>query len=103
MRIRVLVVGLGPIGASIARQVSARKGFRLVGAVDIDPAKAGLDAGNVIGVDQALRVKVTSDIGKTIKSARPDVAMLCTQLLAEIGHRAVRRSPQAPRADRHDH
>jgi 4-hydroxy-tetrahydrodipicolinate reductase len=78
MRIRVLLVGLGPIGASIARQVIARKGFQLVGAVDIDPAKAGLDAGNVIGVDQTLRVKVTSDIGKTIKSARPDVAVLCT-------------------------
>ncbi|MGH9242294.1 MAG: NAD(P)H-dependent amine dehydrogenase family protein [Vicinamibacterales bacterium] len=78
MRIRVLVVGLGPIGASIARQVIARKGFQLVGAVDIDPAKAGLDAGKVIGVEQTLRVKVTSDIGKTIKSARPDVAVLCT-------------------------
>src|SRR5687768_16701077 len=78
MRIRVLIVGLGPIGASVARQVIAREGFQLVGAVDIDPAKAGLDAGRVIGIDETLRVKVSSDIGRTITSARPDVAVLCT-------------------------
>src|ERR671912_2113058 len=78
MRIRVLLVGLGPIGASVARQVIARKGFQLVGAVDIDPQKTGLDASRVIGVDQTLRVKVTSDIGRTIKAAKPDVAVLCT-------------------------
>ena len=39
-----LIVGLGPIGASVARQVIARKGFKLVGAVDVDPAKVGRDA-----------------------------------------------------------
>jgi 4-hydroxy-tetrahydrodipicolinate reductase len=78
MRIRVLLVGLGPIGASVARQVIARTAFQLVGAVDVDPEKIGLDAGTVIGVDKTLRVKVTSDIGKTIKSVKPDVAVLCT-------------------------
>jgi 4-hydroxy-tetrahydrodipicolinate reductase len=78
MLFRVLVVGLGPIGASVARQVIARKGFRLVGAVDVDPAKIGRDAALVIGVDTPLRVKVTRDIGPTIKSVKPDVAVLCT-------------------------
>ena len=78
MRIRVLLVGLGPIGASIARQVIARKGFQLVGAVDVDPEKVGLDAGRVIGADQTLRLKVTGDIGRTIKAAKPDVAVVCT-------------------------
>jgi 4-hydroxy-tetrahydrodipicolinate reductase len=78
MRIRVLVVGLGPIGASVARQIVARKAFQLVGAVDVDPQKIGLDAGRVIGADQTLRVKVSGDIGRTIKAAKPDVAVLCT-------------------------
>ena len=78
MAIRVLLVGLGPIGASVALQVVARKGFTLVGAVDIDPQKIGRDAGDVIGAEKPLRVKVTSDIGKTIKAAKPDVAVLCT-------------------------
>ena len=37
--IRVLHVGLGPIGAAVARQIASRKGFRIVGAIDIDPKK----------------------------------------------------------------
>ena len=45
--IKVLHVGLGPIGAAVVRQVAARKGFVIVGAVDIDPAKAGRDVGEV--------------------------------------------------------
>jgi 2,4-diaminopentanoate dehydrogenase len=78
MPIRVLVVGLGPIGASVAKQIVARKGFQLVGAVDIDPQKVGRDVAEVIGLERALRVKVTGDISKTIKSAKPHVAVLCT-------------------------
>ena len=78
MDIRVVLVGLGPIGAAVARQIVERKGFRLVGAVDIDPLKLGQDAAKVIGLEKPLRVKVTNDIGKTIKSAKPHVAVLCT-------------------------
>jgi hypothetical protein len=76
--IRVLHVGLGPIGAAVARQIAARKGLRIVGAVDIDPLKIGQDVGAVIGADRALRVKVAVDIGETINASNPDVAVLCT-------------------------
>ena len=76
--IRVLHVGLGPIGAAVARQIAARKGFKIVGAVDIDPLKIGLDVGAVIGAGRKLRVKVGVDIGKTIKASKPDIAVLCT-------------------------
>ena len=48
MTIRVMHVGLGPIGAAVARQVASRKGFQIVGAVDIDPHKVGRDVGDVI-------------------------------------------------------
>ena len=70
--------GLGPIGAAVARQVATRKGFRIVGAVDIDPAKVGRDLGEVIGHTKKLRVTVTSDPVATIKAGKPDVAVLCT-------------------------
>jgi hypothetical protein len=78
MNIRVMHVGLGPIGAAVARQVAARKGFQIVAAVDIDPAKVGKDLGDVVAVGRPLRVKVTPDLRKTIKTAKPDVAVLCT-------------------------
>lgn len=78
MPIKVLHIGLGPIGAGIVKQVSARKGLTIVGAVDIDPEKAGRDLGDVCGIGRRLRVKVTDDITRTIKATRPDVAVLCT-------------------------
>jgi 4-hydroxy-tetrahydrodipicolinate reductase len=78
MTIRVLLVGLGPIGAGVARQLVARKGFQIVGAVDIDPDKVGRDAGVVMELGRKLRVKVTRDIGRTIRATRPDVAVVCT-------------------------
>src|SRR6185503_8446649 len=76
--IRVLHFGLGPIGLGIVKQVAARKGFKIVGAVDIDPAKAGRDLGEVAGVGRALKVKVSDDERKAIKSSKPDVVVLCT-------------------------
>ena len=76
--IKVVHVGLGPIGAAVVRQVAGRKGFRIVGAVDIDPAKAGRDLGAVAAVGHPLKVKVTADAKKAIKAGKPDVAVLCT-------------------------
>ena len=78
MPIKVLHVGLGPIGAAVVRQVAGREGFTIVGAVDIDPAKAGRDLGDVCEVKRKLRVKVTDDLAKTIKAVKPDIAVLCT-------------------------
>jgi 4-hydroxy-tetrahydrodipicolinate reductase len=78
MAIRVLMYGLGPIGAAVARQVASRKGFQIVGAVDIDHEKVGLDLGEVIGLDKKLRVRITNDVAGAIKSGKPDVAVLCT-------------------------
>jgi 4-hydroxy-tetrahydrodipicolinate reductase len=78
MTIRVMQVGLGPIGAAIARQLAARKGFRIVAAVDIDAIKVGRDVGQVAELDRPIRVKVTNDLRKTAKKAKPDVAVLCT-------------------------
>jgi hypothetical protein len=77
--IKVLHFGLGPIGAAVVRQVAERRGFRIVGAVDIDPAKAGRDLGEVAGLGRSLKVKVSDDAKKAIKSSKPDAVVLCTQ------------------------
>jgi len=76
--IRVLHYGLGPIGAAILKQVVARPGFKVVGGVDIDPAKAGRDLGDVVGLSKRLGVKVWSDAAKALKASKPDVVVLCT-------------------------
>lgn len=76
--IRVLHVGLGPIGAAVARQVAGRKGFSIVGAVDVDPAKAGRDLGEIAGVGRPLKIRVSDAADKTLRKTRPDVVVLCT-------------------------
>jgi 4-hydroxy-tetrahydrodipicolinate reductase len=76
--IKVMHVGLGPIGTGVVRQVAARKGMKVVGAVEIDSVKVGRDLGEVAGLGRALKVKVSGDLRKAIKSARPDVVVLCT-------------------------
>jgi hypothetical protein len=78
MPIRVLHVGLGPIGLGVVRQVAARKGLTAVAAVDLDPAKVGRDLGAVAELGRKLRVTVTDDVGAAIRATRPDVAVLCT-------------------------
>ncbi len=70
--------GLGPIGAAVVKQVATRPGFKIVGAIDIDPAKVGRDLGDVVGLSKRLGVKVSGDAGRTLKSAKPDVVVLCT-------------------------
>jgi 4-hydroxy-tetrahydrodipicolinate reductase len=49
-----------------------------VGAVDVDPAKVGRDAGEIAGLPRPLRVKVSPDARATIKQGKPDVVVLCT-------------------------
>src|ERR1051325_332320 len=78
MTIRVIHVGLGPIGSAVARQLATRKGFRIVAAVDVDRNKIGRDIGEVAELGSPLRVKVSGDLRKAAKAARPDVAVLCT-------------------------
>lgn len=78
MAIRVLHVGLGPIGAAVVRQVVDRPGFSAVGAVDIDPQKVGRDLGEVVGLARKLRIRVMDDLGRAVKATKPDVVALCT-------------------------
>ena len=68
--IRVMHFGLGPIGAAIVRQVAARKGFKIVGAVDIDPAKVGRDLGDVVGLTGRLARQGSADAAKALEGDR---------------------------------
>src|SRR2546422_4531794 len=78
MAIRVLHFGLGPIGAAIVRHVSARRGLKVVGGIDTDPAKIGRDLGDVAGLPKRLDLRVSGDAAKALKAARPDVVVHCT-------------------------
>jgi hypothetical protein len=76
--IRVMHFGLGPIGTSVVKQVAERPGFKIVGGIDVDPAKIGRDVGDVAGLARRLGVSVSADATKALKSLKPDVVVLCT-------------------------
>ncbi len=48
--IEIVHVGLGPLGQKMIRSAVERGSFRLVGAVDVDPAKIGRDLGEFCGI-----------------------------------------------------
>ncbi len=78
MPTKVMIMGLGPIGAGVARQLAARQNFKIVSAVDIDPAKTGKDVGEVAGLGRKTGVKVVADPVAAIRNTKPQVAVLCT-------------------------
>lgn len=78
MPTRVMLMGLGPIGAGVARQLHSRRNFRIVAAVDIDPAKVGSDLADVVDLGKRTGVRVEPDPVAAIRRARPEVAVLCT-------------------------
>lgn len=78
MPIRVMLMGLGPIGSGVAQQLVSRRSFKLVAAVDIDPAKAGRSLADVVDLEKRVRLKVAVDPVAAIRDHKPDVAVLCT-------------------------
>lgn len=77
-RIRVVQFGLGPIGCATASLVLSRKKFELVGAVDIDPAKIGRDVGDVLGMEEAVGIKVVGSLQEVLATTGADAAIHTT-------------------------
>ena len=64
--IRVIQFGLGPIGSAVARHVVERSRVDLVGGVDIDPAKIGIDVGRVISLGHPLGFKAAGKLAQVL-------------------------------------
>jgi len=76
-KICVIQYGLGPIGCSTARTILARENLELVGAVDIDPAKAGKDLGDLLD-GKKLGIKVVKSVADVLARTKADVVMHTT-------------------------
>jgi len=82
--IRVIQYGLGPIGSAMARQVVAREGLELIGGVDIDPAKIGQDAGQIIGLNRSLGFPVSEKLEQVLERMDADVVLHTTSSYFEM-------------------
>lgn len=76
-KIRVVQMGLGPIGNKATIYLAERPQFQIVGAVDVDPAKVGQDVGVLAGL-APLGVAVTADLGSVLSGGNVDVVLLTT-------------------------
>ncbi len=74
---RVILFGIGSIGAGIGRVLAERPDFQIVGAVDLDPAKIGSDLGKAIGLKREFGILV-SDQSRKLLARRADVVMHAT-------------------------
>lgn len=83
--INVVQYGLGPIGAESARKLLEKSdnGIRLVGAIDIDPAKVGKDLGEILGMKERLGIVVSNDARTVFRSTQTHVAVHTTSSFLE--------------------
>ncbi len=75
--IRIVQVGLGPLGQLLTPYLEERDGLKIVGALDIDPGKAGQDLGTLSGLPQPIGASVTDDLDRALEAA-PQMAVVTT-------------------------
>ena len=76
-KIKVVQMGLGPIGNKATLYLAERENLQIVGAVDADPAKVGKDVGVLAGL-APLGVAVKPDIAQALEGQSADVVLLTT-------------------------
>ncbi len=82
--IRVIQYGIGPIGAAIVRLMMEKSNIEIVGAIDIDPAKAGKDLGEVVGADRKLGVTVSGDAAAVLRAGGDLVMHTTSSYLVDV-------------------
>ena len=77
-RIGVVQYGFGPIGKKITQYLLERDGVQIVGAIDSDPTKLGLDIGELAGSPVPYGVCVTDNPKTLLSKVDADIVVLTT-------------------------
>ena len=93
--VRIVLYGVGAMGARIANFLLKKKGVEIVGAVDVDKGKVGKDLGEILGINHQLGIKVSNNPDDVFLKANADVVLHSTvsflkqtypQIVAVIKH-----------------
>ena len=76
-KIKILQVGMGPLGVKIANFINERHNLETVAAVDKNPKNIGMDVGKIYG-GQSNGVIIEGDLATAIADQQIDVAILTT-------------------------
>ncbi|MEM7105808.1 MAG: dihydrodipicolinate reductase [Bacteroidota bacterium] len=77
MSIKILQVGLGPLGVKMAKFIAEREGYRTVGAIEKSVNLVGKDLGRMCN-SNVNGVIISDDFDAVINKTNPDVALLTT-------------------------
>lgn len=81
---KVIVWGLGSVGRYAVKMILGKKSLQLVGAIDVDPAKVGHDAGELFGFKHA-GVEVTDNIDSCL-AQEADVVLVYLPNMRDEGN-----------------
>ncbi|HEW94193.1 dihydrodipicolinate reductase [Candidatus Geothermarchaeota archaeon] len=76
-KIKVILVGLGPIGTMIGKYLASKEWIEIVGGIDIAKDLIGKDVGEHLGIGK-LGVAITDDYDEAISKTKPDIAVVAT-------------------------
>ncbi len=88
-QIKVIQYGMGPIGCQSVRYLSERGHFDLVGAIDSDPQKVGLEVGELAQLEAPLCLKIKADSIEVLREVQADIVVLTTKSSLEQIHPQV--------------
>ena len=75
--IKVLQIGLGPLGQKIGNYIAERKGIKTIAAVDKNPSFIGQDFGQLCGQNPS-GVTIKESVATALEGEKPDVVVLST-------------------------
>lgn len=76
--VKIMLYGVGAVGAMIGRFLLEKEGAEIVCAVDIAPDKVGKDLSGVLGTTRKLGIKVENSVDSAVKCTKPDIAVHAT-------------------------
>ncbi len=88
-KLRVIQYGVGPIGARMVRLMLEKPSLQVVGAIDIDPAKAGRDLGEVAEAGRPLGVNISADAPSVLQSGADVVVHTTSSYLEKVADQLI--------------
>jgi 4-hydroxy-tetrahydrodipicolinate reductase len=77
-KIRVIIYGCGVMGRKVAEALLAKKSFKIVGAVDIDPKLLGKDLGEILSPKKRLGICIQKDAEALFSKVKAQAVVLTT-------------------------
>lgn len=88
-KIKIVLYGVGAVGALIAKFLLEKEGVEIVGAVDTAKDKVGKDLGEMLGLKRKLGIRVTNDSDTLFKQTKPDIVVHATSSFLKDTYRQI--------------